>query len=82
MATFNLPKCMVIMMVLFLVLESHSTVEAVRRDEIKALLRGTKFAQNILRVKTDPLPPCTSCDTCTVDCSTGCKSCTTDAKIF
>ena len=71
MIASNLPKYMVVMMVLLLVLGSHSTVEAVRRDEIKALLVGAKFAETILRANMDP------CTACTVQCTYSCKSCTT-----
>ena len=79
MIAFNLPKCIAIMMVVLLALGSHSTVEAARRNEIKDLLSGANFAQTILRVKMEP---CTSCKSCAVDCTQGCKSCTTDADIF
>ena len=65
-----LSKYMVTMMVILLVLGSHSTVEAVRRDEIKALVIGAKFAETILRANMN------SCATCVVMCASSCKSCT------
>ena len=49
MIAFNFIKCMVIVMALLLALESHSTVEAVRRDEIKSVLDGAKMDSRMLR---------------------------------
>ena len=67
----TLPKNMIVMMVLLLVLGSHSTVEAIRRDEINALLVDAKFAETIPRANMD------SCTACTIQCTYSCKSCTT-----
>jgi hypothetical protein len=67
----SVAKYLIVMMVVLLVMRSHSTVEAVRRDEIKALLDGAKFAETILRANMDP------CTSCTIGCSHSCKSCTT-----
>lgn len=72
MIAATLPKYMVVMMVVLLVLGSHPMVEAVRRDEIKALLVGAKFAETILRTKMD------SCAACTIGCVQSCKSCIAD----
>lgn len=65
-----LPKCMVVMMVLLLVLENHSMAEAIRRDEIKALLVGAKFAETMIRANTN------SCTTCSIGCVYSCMGCT------
>ncbi len=75
MGAFNLPKCMVVVMVVLLALESHSTIEAVRLDEIKHLLGGVTFGATILRAKLN------DCTSCTVGCSQGCNSCTADVYI-
>ena len=77
MIGFNLSKSIVIVMIVLLALGSHSTVEAIRRDEIKGLIDGANFAEPILRAKMDS---CTSCTSCSVGCSQGCNSCTADAN--
>ena len=66
-----LPKYIIVMMAVLLVLGSLSTIEAVRRDEIKALLIGAKFAETILRANMDPSAGCS------IQCVYSCKSCTT-----
>lgn len=76
MVAINLSKCMVVVMVALLALGSHSTVEAVRRDEIKGLLAGATIAETSPGAKMDP------CTQCAVQCTKGCKDCIADLNIF
>lgn len=71
-----LPKYMVVMLVMLLVLTNYSMVEAVRRDEIKGLLVGAKFAETIVRANMN------ACTACLVQCVFSCKSFTTCTGII
>ncbi len=68
---------MVVVMIVLLALGSHSTVEAIRRDEIKGLLAGAKIAETIRH--TLKMDLCTQCE---VSCDPNCRDCQADINIF
>jgi hypothetical protein len=79
MIAFNFTKCMVIVMAVLLALGSDSTVEAVRRDEIKSLLDGAKMDSRMLR-EVSFGERCKDCIPASRD--VGCKDCIPDMNFF